>query len=119
MNRPTWILKTAAITTFAIAALATTIAFPPRSKARVVADDAPATFKAKCAVCHAADGSGNTPTGKTMKVRDLRSAEVQKNTGDQLSDIISKGKGKMPAYGKSLSSDLIKQLVTHIRTLKK
>jgi cytochrome c6 len=119
MNRPTWILKTAAITTFAMAALATAISLPARSQATVVFEEALEVFKTKCAVCHAADGSGSTPMGQTLKVRDLRSAEVQKQTDAQLSGTISKGKGKMPSYGKSLSSDLIKQLVAHIRTLKK
>jgi len=119
MNRSTRILKTATITTFAMAALSTAISLPTRSQATVVVEEAPAVFNSKCAVCHAADGSGSTTMGKTLKVRDLRSAEVQKQSDAQLSGIISKGKGKMPGYGKSLSSDLINQLVAHIRTLKK
>jgi mono/diheme cytochrome c family protein len=83
------------------------------------AADAAATFKAKCAACHGADGSGNTPAGKGLKVKDLRSSEVQGMTDDQLLEIISKGKGKMPAYEKSLGADTCKALVAHIRSLKK
>ena len=30
----------------------------------VLADDAAAAFKSRCAPCHGADGSGNTPMGK-------------------------------------------------------
>src|SRR5713226_6314099 len=60
------------------------------------------TYKAKCAVCHAANGSGDTSMGKKMKLRDLRSPEVQKQTDSELSDVIAKGKGKMPAYAKQL-----------------
>jgi len=119
MNRPTLILKTAAITTFAMATLATAISLPARSQATVMVEDALTVFKTKCAVCHAADGSGDTTMGKSLKARDLRSAEVQKQSDAQLASIITKGKGKMPVYGKSLSSDLITQLVAHIRTLKK
>jgi mono/diheme cytochrome c family protein len=83
------------------------------------AGDAAGTFKARCATCHGADGSGNTAMGKKMKVRDLRSAEVQKQSDAELFNIISKGKAKMPAFGKSLGDDQIQQLVAHIRALKK
>ncbi len=76
-------------------------------------------FKAKCAACHGADASGNTPVGKSLKIRDLRSAEVQSQTDDQLFNIIAKGKAKMPAYEKSLTPEQIKQLVAFIREMGK
>jgi len=66
--------------------------------------DGAAVYKAKCASCHGADGSGQTPVGKSLKIRDLRSAEVQKQTDVELTKIIAGGKGKMPAYGKQLSN---------------
>ena len=82
------------------------------------ADDAgTALYKSKCAPCHGADGSGNTTVGKSLKVRDLRSAEVQKMTDDELTKITADGKGKMPAYGKKLSADQIKSLVATIRAM--
>jgi len=84
-----------------------------------VVGDGGETFKAKCAACHGQDGTGNTPAGKAMKVRDLTSADVQGQTDEQLYDIIAKGKGKMPAYGTSLGADKCKELVAFIRTLKK
>ena len=77
------------------------------------------TFKAKCAACHAPDGTGSTAAGKAMKVRDLTSADVQAQTDVQLYDIIAKGKGKMPGFEKSLGADKCKELVAFIRTLKK
>jgi len=76
-------------------------------------------FAGKCATCHAKDGSGSTPVGKNLKVRDLRSDEVQKQTDAQLLDIISKGKGKMQGYEKALGPDKIQDTVAYIRTLKK
>ncbi len=79
----------------------------------------PETFKAKCAMCHGADGSGDTAMGKKLNIKSLGSAEVQKQTDAQLTDIISKGKDKMPAYSGKLSADDIKALVAFIRTLKK
>lgn len=82
------------------------------------ADDAATLYKTKCTVCHAADGSGSTAPGKALKVRDLRSAEVQKMTDAQLSQIITKGKNKMPGFGQ-FSQDQVKQLVAHIRAMAK
>jgi cytochrome c6 len=78
-----------------------------------------ATYKAKCAACHGPDGKGETSVGKANKVRDLGSADVQKQSDDEIAGIIGTGKGKMPAYGKSLKPDQIKDLVAYIRTLKK
>ena len=84
------------------------------------ADDAAAVFKAKCAACHAADGSGNSATGKALATPDLRSDEVQKQTDAQLIDSITNGKGKkMPAYKGKLTDDEIKQLVGYVRELGK
>src|SRR6478609_8844221 len=82
---------------------------------QAVAQDAAATYKAKCAMCHGADGKG----GK-MGTRDFASAEVKAETDAQLTDIITKGKApKMPAYGEKLKPEEIKDLVTYIRTLAK
>ena len=53
-----------------------------------------------------------------MKLKDLRSAEVQGLSDEQLLTIIAKGKGKMPGYEKSLGAETCKALVAHIRTLK-
>jgi cytochrome c6 len=72
-------------------------------------------FKTKCAACHGADGSGQTPVGKTMKIRDLRSPEVQKQTDADLQKIITDGKLKMPAFKTKLSVADISSLVAYIR----
>jgi cytochrome c6 len=84
------------------------------------ADDPAALFKAKCATCHAADGSGNSATGKALAAPDLRSDDVQKQTDAQLIDSTANGKGKkMPGYKGKLTDDQIKQLVGYIRELGK
>jgi cytochrome c6 len=83
-----------------------------------VAQDAAATFKTKCAACHGADGKGSA-AGTKMGAHDFTSAEVQGQSDAQLTEIISKGKGKMPAYGGKLKDSDIKDLVAYIRTLKK
>jgi mono/diheme cytochrome c family protein len=77
------------------------------------------TFQASCTLCHAADGSGSSPTGKALKAKDLRSDEVQKQTDAELAAVIAKGRGKMPAFGSKFSPDVINSLVAYIRTLPK
>jgi cytochrome c6 len=72
-------------------------------------------YKTKCAVCHGADGEGETVIGKTNNLRHLGSADVQKLSDSELTEIITKGKNKMPGYGKSLKPDQIKELVGYIR----
>src|SRR5579871_925718 len=80
-----------------------------------IAQDAAATYKAKCAMCHGADGKG----GK-MGTRDFASADVKAESDAQLTEIITKGKPpKMPAYGEKLKEAEIKDLVAYIRTLGK
>lgn len=75
------------------------------------------TFKAKCAICHGPDASGNTPMGQKLKVKDLRSPEVQKQTDDELAAIITNGKPPMPAYGKTLAPGDIRPLVAYLRSI--
>ncbi len=98
-----------------LTALALVLALP----AMAAGPDGGAIYKTKCVSCHGADGSGQTPAGKAMKVRDLRSDEVQKQTDVQLTDVIAGGKGKMQGYGKTLPAADIQALIAHIRTLKK
>ena len=77
------------------------------------------TYKAKCAMCHAANGSGDTPMGKKMKLKDLRSPEVQKQSDAKLAEIIAKGKSPMPGYEKQLDKQKIQELVSYLRELAK
>lgn len=85
------------------------------------AEDGAALFKAKCAACHGQDGGGNTTVGKKAGLRDLGSAEVQKQTDAELTSIVADGKGK-PAHAykkKGVTDEQIAALVAHIRSLKK
>jgi Cytochrome c. len=72
------------------------------------------TYKAKCAMCHGADGKG----GKMAPV-DLGGADVQKQSDADLTTIITKGKAKMPSYESKLSAGEIKGTLEFIRSLKK
>ncbi len=94
----------------AMFALVVSIAMP------AFAADGAATFKAKCAMCHGADGTKENPG---MGVKSLAGADVQKQSDADLVAAVSKGKGKMPAYAGKLSDDEIKGVVAFVRTLKK
>jgi cytochrome c6 len=76
-------------------------------------------YGTKCAACHGPDGKGQTAVGKADNIRDLAAADVQKQSDEDLTATITNGKGKMPAYGKSLKPDQIKGLVAYIRSLAK
>jgi mono/diheme cytochrome c family protein len=84
-----------------------------------VAEGAAGTYKAKCAMCHGADGKGDTPMGKKMGLHDFASQEVQSQSDAQLAEIIAKGKNKMPGYEKSMKESEIKDLVAYVRELGK
>jgi cytochrome c6 len=80
--------------------------------------EAEKTYKAKCVACHAADGSGSE-VGKKLGTHDFHSGQTQSQSDADLTQIIAKGKNKMPAYEKSLKPDEIKGLVAYMRGLGK
>jgi mono/diheme cytochrome c family protein len=75
-------------------------------------------FKAKCTLCHGADGKGQTPAGKGLHARDFSSADVQKQSDTDLAYIIAQGKNKMPKFS-GLSAEQVTNLVKYIRGMKK
>ena len=83
-----------------------------------LAADAAADYKAKCQMCHGPDGKG-TPTGTKMGAHDWHSPEVMKMTDAQISEVITNGKAKMPAYKEKLSADQIKALSAYVKELGK
>lgn len=82
-------------------------------------DTGEALFKAKCAMCHGPDGDGKTKMGEMLKVVDLRSPEVQKQSDAELAQAITKGRNKMPAYEGKLTKDQITKLVAYVREIGK
>jgi mono/diheme cytochrome c family protein len=75
--------------------------------------------KAKCALCHATDGSGDTSQGKQLKVQDLRREELRKWTDEELSKAVAGGHKKMPSFGSQLTQEQVRFLVFYIRELQK
>jgi mono/diheme cytochrome c family protein len=76
-------------------------------------------YKTNCVLCHSADGSGDSASGKALHAKDLRSEEVQKQSDAALIEVITKGKGKMPAFGAKIAPDDVTKLVAYIRQLPK
>jgi cytochrome c6 len=70
-------------------------------------------------MCHGADGSGATPMGKSMGLKDLGSPAIQSLSDADLTAAITNGKGKMPAYKGKLTDAQISDVVSYLRTLKK
>lgn len=77
-----------------------------------------ATYKAKCQMCHGADGQP-TAAGKSMKALAFNSPELKNVPIATLTASVTNGKGKMPAYGTKLSASQIKEVVEYVHTLQK
>ena len=91
-----------------------------RSVAAAAAASAQDVYLDKCSVCHGQDGAGNTAKGRKLKVKNVRSPEVQKLSEAEMIDIVAKGKGKdMDGFGKELGDDMVKQVVAYYRSLAK
>lgn len=84
------------------------------------ADDAAATFKAKCAVCHGADGKAETAMGKKSNIPSFSSDQVKKASDAELEDFIANGgKEKKASHAFANKGVDAKAMVTYIRTLGK
>ena len=77
------------------------------------------TYKAKCAMCHGADGLAATPMAKSMKVVSFKDPTMVQAPAAQFIASTKDGKGKMPAYAGKLTDAQITDVVAYIRTLQK
>jgi cytochrome c553 len=86
--------------------------------------DVAANWKKNCAMCHGADGKGETTMGQKSGVNDYTDAAVQAGFTDEEAFTATKegikkdGKTVMKPYAAKLSDDEIKELVAHIRSFK-
>jgi len=75
-------------------------------------------FMANCALCHGNDGRGGV--NPALPVPDFADAAWQtKATDRKLAEVISKGKGLMPAWKEKLSQDQILAMVKLVRQFAK
>ncbi len=70
-------------------------------------------YKAKCAMCHGADGRANTPVGKSQKIPPLKAPEMMNASDAQLIAFTKY------TYGDKLTGAQITEVVRYIRTLQK
>ena len=77
------------------------------------------TYKAKCQMCHGADGMGNPPMVKAMGVKPFNAPEYIKVSDAELIASTTNGKGKMLAQKGKLTDAQIKDVITYVRTLQK
>jgi cytochrome c6 len=74
-----------------------------------------AIYKAKCQMCHLADGSGN----KGMKVPAFTAGASEATLIAATKNGVSTSTPKMPAYAGKLTDPDITSVVAYIKTLKK
>jgi cytochrome c oxidase cbb3-type subunit III len=72
-------------------------------------------YVSNCARCHGADGKGNTQLGQQLSVPDLTTSGM---SSKGMTQIIMKGDGEMPAYGKKLKAKQIASIVKYVKRLK-
>ena len=116
-HRELWLgpIVLGALCLFAMAAIA--MRFAPINVSASAAD-ARATYNAKCAKCHGRDGRGRTTQGRRTHARDMTDANWQNDvTDERLFNSITNGRGKMPAFKKSLNENQIDELVNYVRRL--
>ncbi|HEV2579005.1 MAG TPA: cytochrome c [Acidobacteriaceae bacterium] len=84
-----------------------------------LAQSAAEIYVAKCQMCHGADGSADTPAGKALKARPVKSPDFLKESDADLIAIIKNGKNKMPAFAGKLTDSQIAEVVAYVHTLQK
>jgi mono/diheme cytochrome c family protein len=79
-----------------------------------------ATYEKACKTCHGPDGTANPAIVKMMNVemKDLKSAEVQALSDDDIKKIIAGGKGKMRPVA-SVSGSSQDDVAAYVHKLKK
>ncbi len=77
-------------------------------------------FEAKCQACHGPNGEGKAAIAKMFNVAmpPLGSKEVQSKSDAELTQIITKGKGKMKPVG-GLAGKQVEDVIAFVRSLKK
>lgn len=75
------------------------------------------TYKAKCAVCHGADGMARTSIGLAWKVKPVTDPAVAKMDLTGMIEVTRNGQGKMQAFKDKLSDAEIRAAVIYFRTL--
>jgi cytochrome c6 len=76
-------------------------------------------YKAKCAMCHGADGLATSTMAKNMKIVSFKDPAMVKAPDAQLIASTKNGKGTMKGYDGKLTDPQINDVIAYIRTLQK
>jgi len=77
-----------------------------------------ATYKAKCQMCHGANGAADTGMGKATKALPVGDPSVKALSEEEMFTVTRNGKLKMQPFKDKLSDREIRDVVTYFRTLK-
>lgn len=83
--------------------------------AEIITESNSKLYNSNCARCHGADGKGNTQLGQELGVPDLTTSRMG---SARIKQVIAKGDGDMPAFGKKLKAAQINSLTTYVRSLR-
>ena len=77
-----------------------------------------AAWETYCTVCHGPDGKAQTEEGKKKGARNLADPRWQATVSDaRLESSVTRGRDKMPSFGKKLTEAQVKALVAEVRAL--
>jgi mono/diheme cytochrome c family protein len=81
----------------------------------IAASEGQSLYDTKCAQCHGKDGIAKPPGNGSKNFNDPEFQSAW--SADAIAKITSEGKGKMPGYRSRLSSEQIKAVAAHVKTL--
>jgi mono/diheme cytochrome c family protein len=70
-----------------------------------------------CARCHGGDGRGDTELGRLNESPDISGGKLKRRSTARLKNMISRGRGSMPGFGKKLTASQIASLAAYVRGL--
>ena len=79
------------------------------------AADGAAIYKARCVACHGVDGARTMPA---LGVKQLNTPAVKKLGAVGVTNVVTKGQGKMPSFNGKLTAEEISATATHVLSLK-
>ena len=82
------------------------------------AEDGRDIYLTLCTGCHGRNADSDTPAGRAWQVPKLRSAAVQQKSDERLLETMRRGRGKMPAWGNTLSSLDLEHVLAYLRSLR-
>jgi mono/diheme cytochrome c family protein len=81
----------------------------------IAASEGKTLYDTKCAQCHGKDGIAKPPGNGSKNFNDPAFQSAW--SAESIATITAEGKGKMPGYRSKLSSEQIKAVAAHVKTL--